>query len=452
MADDSNPLSRVHSSSNNNRSFYTSRTNSGKATARPLRPITTPTSSLSNVPTMPIPIPVIPGTIPGNTLPSAPASPPTPAPSPTPGQRAPDWSTAAPGEEHGDVDLDLDASDETSTNSSTRGYSFGYRHMRAQFASMENSERQRLLAELLNMCDGKLLGFVAGFVGPRLKRDPFSVLPNELCLRILTFVDDATTLARSASVSRRWRELVGDDMAWKSMCERFAFRRMSEDQQAQNSGIGGRMIPQQQQQQQQQGGGGGYNHPYGYTNTNNNNQQAYAQAPNSLVPGLSSSAPDLTLRPSLSNSSTLPSTLTSRGNSSTRPRTRQPTISYRSHFKQRYQVETAWRSGGHVSTRQITPDQGVVTSLHLTPNYIIVALDNAKIHVFDTEGRHLRCLQGHVMGVWAMVPIGDTLVSGGCDRDVRVWDLGTGVATHMLRGHTSTGYYAPDLGYSQGSV
>ncbi|KAK5745002.1 hypothetical protein LTR17_001753 [Elasticomyces elasticus] len=217
--DDSNPLSRVHSSSNNNRSFYTSRTSNGKATARPLRPITTPTSSLNNVPTMPIPIPVIPGTIPGNTLPSAPASPPTPAPSPTPGQRAPDWSTAAPGEEHGDVDLDLDGSDETSTNSSTRGYSFGYRHMRAQFASMENSERQRLLAELLNMCDGKLLGFVAGFVGPRLKRDPFSVLPNELCLRILTFVDDATALARSASVSRRWRELVGDDMAWKSIRE-----------------------------------------------------------------------------------------------------------------------------------------------------------------------------------------------------------------------------------------
>ncbi|KAK5698328.1 hypothetical protein LTR17_023770 [Elasticomyces elasticus] len=447
MADDSNPLSRVHSSSNNNRSFYTSRTSNGKATARPLRPITTPTSSLNNVPTMPIPIPVIPGTIPGNTLPSAPASPPTPAPSPTPGQRAPDWSTAAPGEEHGDVDLDLDASDETSTNSSSRGYSFGYRHMRAQFASMENSERQRLLAELLNMCDGKLLGFVAGFVGPRLKRDPFSVLPNELCLRILTFVDDATALARSASVSRRWRELVGDDMAWKSMCERFAFRRMSEDQS--NTSNGGRMIPQQQQQQGGGGGSGGYNHPYGY-----NNQQGYTQAPNSLIPGLSSSAPDLTRRPSLANSSTLPPTLTSRPTPSSRPRNRggAPTISYRSHFKQRYQVETAWRSGGHVSTRQITPDQGVVTSLHLTPTYIIVALDNAKIHVFDTSGRHLRCLQGHVMGVWAMVPIGDTLVSGGCDRDVRVWDLNTGVAVHMLRGHTSTGYYVKGVGYSEGGL
>ena len=100
--------------------------------------------------------------------------------------------------------------------------------------------------------------------------------------------------------------------------------------------------------------------------------------------------------------------------------------SYKSHFKQRYLVEAAWRSGGTSVVKNITQEGGVVTSLHLTPKYIIVALDNAKIHVFDTEGDSQRTLQGHVMGVWAMVPWEDTLVSGGCDRDVRVWDLKTG--------------------------
>lgn len=108
--------------------------------------------------------------------------------------------------------------------------------------------------------------------------------------------------------------------------------------------------------------------------------------------------------------------------SSGRPRLR----TYKSHFKQRYLVEAAWRSGGTSTTRNITQEGGVVTSLHLTPKYIIVALDNAKIHVFDTEGDAQRTLQGHVMGVWAMVPWDDTLVSGGCDRDVRVWNLKTG--------------------------
>ena len=79
-----------------------------------------------------------------------------------------------------------------------------------------------------------------------------------------------------------------------------------------------------------------------------------------------------------------------------------------------------------MTARHIQPDQGVVTSLHLTSKYIIVALDNAKIHVFDVKGDHQRTLTGHVMGVWAMVPWGDILVSGGCDRDVRVWNMDTG--------------------------
>lgn len=100
--------------------------------------------------------------------------------------------------------------------------------------------------------------------------------------------------------------------------------------------------------------------------------------------------------------------------------------SYKSHFKQRYLVEAAWRSGGSCVARNITQEGGVVTSLHLTQKYIILALDNAKIHVFDSEGNSQRTLQGHIMGVWAMVPWGDTLVSGGCDRDVRVWNLKTG--------------------------
>lgn len=329
-------------------------------------------------------------------------------------QRAPDWSTAGPQEDIGELDIDDgDHFSDHASASSARGFGFGYRHMRAVFSEMDNEERQRMLAELLNMCDGKLLGFVAGFVGPRLKRDPFGVLPNELCLRILTFIDDATTLARSSQVSRRWRELVSDDMAWKSLCEKHAYRRLSDDPPASNTRPS---IAQQSSEVR-------YQHPYHFTGFNSVHNPALAQ--------LSSSAPDLTRRSPLTPAA-VPTLHQARA------RRRPKAISYRSHFKQRYQVETAWRTGGRMDSRQITPDQGVVTSLHLTDRYIIVALDNAKIHVFDTEGRHLRCLQGHVMGVWAMVPYGDTLVSGGCDRDVRVWDMASGQAMHMLRGHTST--------------
>jgi F-box and WD-40 domain protein CDC4 len=98
--------------------------------------------------------------IPHNLLPSAPASPPTPAPSPTPTHRAPDWSTAA---EHEDSNV---------------------RDVRALFAEMNDAEKQRLLAELLNLCNSQQLAFVQEFVGPRLKKDPFLTFPNEICLRV----------------------------------------------------------------------------------------------------------------------------------------------------------------------------------------------------------------------------------------------------------------------------
>jgi F-box and WD-40 domain protein CDC4 len=99
-------------------------------------------------------------TIPHNLLPSAPASPPTPAPSPTPMSRAPDWSTARE-----DEDANV-------------------RDVRSMFADMNDAEKQRLLAELLNLCNSQQLAFVQEFVSPRLKKDPFTTFPDELCLRV----------------------------------------------------------------------------------------------------------------------------------------------------------------------------------------------------------------------------------------------------------------------------
>lgn len=98
--------------------------------------------------------------MPLSILPSAPASPPTPAPSPTPYQRAPSWSCAGENEDQ------------------------FLRDARGHFSNLNGAERERYLAELLNMCDSQLLSFVHHFVSPRLKKDPFEHLPDELCLRV----------------------------------------------------------------------------------------------------------------------------------------------------------------------------------------------------------------------------------------------------------------------------
>ncbi|TGZ80948.1 WD40 repeat-like protein [Ascodesmis nigricans] len=290
-----------------------------------------------------------------NLLPSAPASPPTPAPSPTPQiHRLPTWTNA---NENEDTFL---------------------RDARPHFSRLDGPERQRFLAEILNLCDSQQLSFVLNYVSPRLKKDPFTSLPNELCLRVLSFIDDPKTLARASQVSKHWHALLSDDLTWKKLCEKHSYRRLS-----------GTFKSWQ------------YGSMFG-------GSSKFTSGFNSEIspPATKSKRPKAT--------------------------------SYKSHFKQRYMVETAWRTGGKAIAIHETPDQGVVTSLHLTPDYIVIALDNAKIHVFDSEGNILRTLAGHVMGVWAMVPWGKTLVSGGCDRDVRVWDMESGECKRILRGHTST--------------
>ncbi|KAL5598895.1 uncharacterized protein BROUX77_005928 [Berkeleyomyces rouxiae] len=312
----------------------------------------------------------------------SPPPPPTPAASPGPSHSRPNWSLSNPAASGATAATASMASSPAPTSNIDSFLVQARQH----FVESTPHERTRIMAELLNLCTSPQLSFVYQFVTPLLKKDPFTSLPDELCLRILSFVDDPKTLARAAQVSHRWRNLLSDDMTWKILCFKHEYDRQI---------------------------------PY----------EVVGAQPVDSSPAALSEAPQTTPT-SLSHSP-------SRYRASTRIRGRR-LRSYKSHFKQRYLVDAAWKNGGNHIRKFITQEGGVVTSLHLTDKYIILALDNARIHVFDTQGEQQKTLQGHVMGVWAMVPWGDILVSGGCDRDIRVWNLESGACIHTLRGHTST--------------
>ncbi|TVY38143.1 hypothetical protein LSUB1_G002853 [Lachnellula subtilissima] len=112
-------------------------------------------------------------------------------------------------------------------------------------------------------------------------------------------------------------------------------------------------------------------------------------------------------------------------------------------------IDDAWMSGGQRIRREVisfpnpqidqediandtTGDHGAATCLVVTPRYIIVALDNKSISIFDHKDNFLRNLQGHQTAVWTMavhVDNDEILVSGGAggvDRNVHVWDMSTG--------------------------
>lgn len=138
------------------------------------KPPLTPNAALQSTMPQPISNPL---------LASAPASPPTPAPSPTPHQRPAAWH--APTEEMEDPIL---------------------RDARLVLASATTEAKEAWLTSLVDGFDNQTLSFLHRLVSPRLKKDPFKALPDELCLKVFDFEFPHSTSAilitpRSRSLS-----------------------------------------------------------------------------------------------------------------------------------------------------------------------------------------------------------------------------------------------------------
>ncbi|KAH8981934.1 WD40 repeat-like protein [Lactarius hatsudake] len=350
--------------------------------------------------------------------------------------------------------------------------------------------RQDYLAAILTHCNSSELFFISTRIGPLLKRDFLADLPIVLACRILNFVDHPRTLTRIACVSRKWYALVQSEQVWQGLASVYHF-----DLALQGTGE--------------------------------------LEAEESDAIGVThSNLPHVLTLPRLSRS----------------PRALQQAPSSQSLFKHSWSTLANWKRGGrclHAHRIPVPdPDSGVVTSVALDADWLVVGLVNHRIYVFSTHtGSLVRTLVGHELGIWTVnlvshggaldpshplpsssnpgevicgsgvpeVPDGPALllhnrapagsqvldpqgldhllppsmraalaldakcpsiapaptqesgsgqaesarsdvadttrgwgqpsslvVSGGCDKDVRVWDVRTGLTLYVLRGHTAT--------------
>lgn len=52
------------------------------------------------------------------------------------------------------------------------------------FAKLDITAKENWLRSLVDLCDNQALSILHRIVSPRLKKDPFKVLPNELCFKV----------------------------------------------------------------------------------------------------------------------------------------------------------------------------------------------------------------------------------------------------------------------------
>ncbi|KII86052.1 hypothetical protein PLICRDRAFT_56515 [Plicaturopsis crispa FD-325 SS-3] len=260
------------------------------------------------------------------------------------------------------------------------------RHSRAEFASLAGlnpSVRRQYLAAILNDCTANELLFISTTIAPLLKRDFLRDLPVELCLHILSFIEEPRTLARASQVSHYWRWLLTDEWVWKRLCKVHEY-----DMDIPRS-LALREVPR-----------------IGDT-------MLETMSPVPLPPV----DPEMQWLTPHKRSARSVQIAASR---STGPPPL-PEFSYRDHFKYSYTTTMNWRRGGHLLRQHRVPasssDTGVVTSVALDAHWVVVGLANCRIHVFSARtGVLSRTLIGHEAGVWAVNLVSQGGYWGGDDE------------------------------------
>lgn len=92
------------------------------------------------------------------------------------------------------------------------------------FSSSSGAARLLTLRGLLTICCPSQLSFLSENLKAECRLDPFAVLPREIALKCMTFLD-AVSLGRAAQVSKSWKALADDDLLWRTMCEQHIERK-----------------------------------------------------------------------------------------------------------------------------------------------------------------------------------------------------------------------------------
>ena len=343
------------------------------------------------------------------------------------------------------------------------------------FEAMPSEMKTYVMYQLLRRCPKPALQFVADVVSPALKCDFLSLLPIELSLNIIKYID-VKTLCRAAQVSKRWRHLVdSNENAWKQLFDKDGYvLPEGEVQRAIREGWGWQygqdnlerdistsMALRSDSEWSTTSG------PSFDLKTNNSKAvEAAFHTPQGRRPKRKAAAktssrkqqkkkevllmtPDRLVGDAWMNQLSVVegpyAAATAAALAVPYPNVGLPSLKnlhlYKSIYQRHHLIQKSWMQDDikprHIAFR--AHQRHVVTCLQFDTDKILTGSDDTNINVYDTQTGALRArLQGHEGGVWALQYEGNVLVSGSTDRSVRVWDIEKGVCTQVFQGHTST--------------
>ncbi|KAK2460534.1 hypothetical protein APHAL10511_007004 [Amanita phalloides] len=277
----------------------------------------------------------------------------------------------------------------------------------SNFSSSSHPRRALILQGLLTMCCFSQLSLLTEQLNHLIRIDPFAILPREVSLKILGYLD-ATSLCRAAQVARRWRALADDDVLWRGICEQHI------GQKCKKCGWGLPILEK--------------NRTY--------RLQPSSPCPTSpLGPPTSAHSTSLLLRRDGDESI----------NHFSRPAKRQRLESDRCLQSSQRALPGTLKSNTESSSALVVPTlPGQQAKSSVTRPWKDVYSERLTVERNWRRGRcTVRVLKGHTDGVMCLQfndnlshPAFPVLITGSYDRTVRVWNLETGAELHCLKGHT----------------
>lgn len=281
------------------------------------------------------------------------------------------------------------------------------------------------------MCCFSQLSLLTEQLAHLIRIDPFTVLPEELSLRVLRHLD-AISLCRAAQVSKKWRGLAEDDVLWRGICEQHI---------GQKCGKCGWSLPVLEKRAYRLQSTSPSPSPdrtslkRRSSDTDDLNvPSAKRPCPDPPPPGQDVSIP----MPSPGLNTTSPFTLmapTPRRTTSTRP--------WKDVYSERMTIERNWRRGRY-TTRTLKGHSDGVMCLQFNENLshpqfpvLITGSYDRTARVWNLEtGAELHCLRGHLRAVRALQFDEVKLITGSMDNTLKIWDWRRGTCIRTLPGHS----------------
>lgn len=305
------------------------------------------------------------------------------------------------------------------------------------FSASPHQRRAIILQGILTMCCFSQLSLLTEQLSHLIRIDPFTVLPREIALRVLGYLD-ATSLCRAAQVARRWKSLADDNVLWKVICEQHIGqkclkcgwglpvlekrRAIARSPSLPSTPVPPSLTPGKRPREVSQGD---------VTQTAKRLRSVVLRSP------ASHSSASINVEGSVTP--TNPSVTLS----SPEPVRAAVTRPWKDVYCERLTVERNWRRG-RCTVRVLSGHTDIVTCLQYSetlshPSFPVLMSGSydRTIRIWNMEtGQEVRCLRGHTRGIRALQFDNCKLITGSMDHSLKVWDWRTGRCIRTLEGHS----------------